>query len=167
MESLSGLQDCYWEMNTICRLKNYPIIFIKEKEYHKRVRFNDAIFQKWIQHTALCFHFENIPVHEQEIKQTDYSLFENYEEAYHKLMIELLKLQVQSAKRTIGNTFIKKIYVDGGFADNKPIYKNIGQSFSYVRNLYNPVAAWFCIGRCNRLFLQKKQEVIFYTNITL
>jgi L-fuculokinase len=103
--------------------------FQKEKEYHKTVKFDNAIFQKWIQYNGSCFHFENILIHEQQNQETIYSVFENYEEAYHKLMIELLELQMQSAVRAIGNTFIKKIYVDGGFADNDLYIKILAYHF--------------------------------------
>ncbi len=93
--------------------------FNKEKEFYNSVKFNDTIFKKWINKDTSCFHFKNITVAEKENDATDYSAFKNYEEAYHKLMIELTAVQVESALRAIGDTKIKKIYVDGGFADNE------------------------------------------------
>lgn len=45
--------------------------------------------------------------------------FSNCEEAYHHLIWGLVKLQVASLKLAIGNTRVKKIYVDGGFTANE------------------------------------------------
>lgn len=95
--------------------------FNKEKEYHKTVKFDEAVFQKLLHNHTSYFCFESIPFARNKNNKTNYKQFENYEEAYHQLMIELGELQEQSAKRAIGNTPIQKIYVDGGFADN-PVY---------------------------------------------
>ena len=48
----------------------------------------------------------------------------NYEEAYHQLMIEMVKLQVKSIESVIGeDTSIKNLFVDGGFSDNDVFMK--------------------------------------------
>ncbi|MDQ2864036.1 MAG: FGGY family carbohydrate kinase [Bacteroidota bacterium] len=103
--------------------------FHKEKKYHKTVKFYNTIFEKWIRQDKPCFYFENLLVPAKQEHATDYTPFENFEEAYHKLMIELMGLQVQSALRAIGNTSIKKIYVDGGFADNDLYIKILAHHF--------------------------------------
>ena len=41
-----------------------------------------------------------------------------FEAAYHQLIMELMEMQVHSAARAIGQTDIRRIYLDGGFADN-------------------------------------------------
>lgn len=52
-------------------------------------------------------------------EKTEYSIFDNYEEAYHKLMDELTTLQIESLKLAIGSSEIKDIYIDGGFTSNQ------------------------------------------------
>ena len=94
------------------------IHFNKEKEYHKKIKFDKAIFQKLLHNHTSYFCFVNISFSRNKNAKTDYNQFENFEEAYHQLMIELVELQALNARLAIGNTKIKKIYVDGGFADN-------------------------------------------------
>lgn len=50
---------------------------------------------------------------------TDLNWFDNYEEAYHHLVKELVEKQVQKIGLVIGSVKIDAIYVDGGFAGNK------------------------------------------------
>ena len=54
----------------------------------------------------------------------DLSSFNNYEEAYHQLMMDIIHLQVLSTDLVLHETSIKKIYVDGGFSKNE-LYMNL------------------------------------------
>ena len=59
-------------------------------------------------------------------------LFENYEEAYHQLMINIIERQVLSTKMILQNTEVKRIFIDGGFSKNS-IYMNlIAQAFPQI-----------------------------------
>ncbi len=49
---------------------------------------------------------------------TNLSQFNTYEEAYHKLVQELVDLQVDAIKLAIGKTALKKVYIGGGFVGN-------------------------------------------------
>ncbi|MCB0629099.1 MAG: FGGY family carbohydrate kinase [Saprospiraceae bacterium] len=93
--------------------------FQKEYGAHKQVRFDPVIYGKWKAASGRYFRLESIPVTEEQPEQTQYEAFQTFEEAFHRLMIELVDLQVEAAKRAIGNTAVKKLYVDGGFADNE------------------------------------------------
>ncbi|HLT72159.1 MAG TPA: FGGY family carbohydrate kinase [Cyclobacteriaceae bacterium] len=48
----------------------------------------------------------------------DPSSCSSYEEAYHHVMWGLVRIQVASIRLALGNSPIKKIFVDGGFVDN-------------------------------------------------
>ena len=79
------------------------------------------------------FHFESIALKSVRPDKTNYEQFETFEEAYHRLMFELVELQVISCRLAIGNTEIKNVYVDGGFADNEIYIKVLSYHFpSYV-----------------------------------
>lgn len=54
----------------------------------------------------------------------DLSEFENYDEAYHQLMLDLIAQQIVSTNLVIHNSPVKKIFVDGGFSKNS-IYMNL------------------------------------------
>ncbi|MFA9191273.1 FGGY family carbohydrate kinase [Flavobacterium sp. FZUC8N2.13] len=54
----------------------------------------------------------------------DLSNFENYDEAYHQLMLDLIAQQIVSTNLVIHNSPVKKVFVDGGFSKNS-IYMNL------------------------------------------
>lgn len=49
---------------------------------------------------------------------------ENFEKAYHKFMIDLVKHQIVSTSLVLNGAPVKKIFVDGGFSQN-PIYMQL------------------------------------------
>ena len=50
--------------------------------------------------------------------ETKLSLFANFEEAYHQLMLNLVQLQAISLRLAQGDTPLRKVYVSGGFCRN-------------------------------------------------
>ncbi len=102
----------------------------KEYGYHRSVKFNKEIYLKLISNSGIYFKFKEITLKRKQIYNTDFEHFESIEEAFHQLMIELMKLQVQTIKTAIGNnTDIKQIYIDGGFTDNDVFVKLMAYHF--------------------------------------
>ena len=54
----------------------------------------------------------------------DLSTFRTYEEAYHQLMLDIIKQQTISTKLIVQNSGVKNIFVDGGFGHNS-VYMNL------------------------------------------
>ncbi|MFD0861412.1 FGGY-family carbohydrate kinase [Sungkyunkwania multivorans] len=100
------------------QVKNISDHFQKPYGYHQGIKFNSDIYHKLISREDIHFHFESILLKRKEIERTQLAAFATFEEAYHQLMIELMQLQFETIKMAIGNTSIKKIYIDGGFTDN-------------------------------------------------
>ncbi|WP_339623444.1 FGGY family carbohydrate kinase [uncultured Winogradskyella sp.] len=104
--------------------------FNKPKDYHKTVIFNyDTYFEitrdfeysfKW-----KSFKDKNMPL------QTNYS-YDSFDDAYHQLMIELVRLQVESINRIVNTQSIDRLYVDGGFTDNDLYIKLLSH---YLRDM--------------------------------
>lgn len=92
--------------------------FNKPDNYHNCIKFDSKIYNSLQLNQQRYFHFGSIHLPRTQPETTDYSHFENFETAFHQLMIELTELQIQSAQQAIGRTDIKKIYIDGGFANN-------------------------------------------------
>ena len=69
---------------------------------------------------------QNIPgsFKESSFSKRDLSLFNNDEEAYHQLMIDIVEQQYNSTQLVIKGTAVKRIFVDGGFSNNS-IYMNL------------------------------------------
>ena len=51
-------------------------------------------------------------------------LIATYEEAYHQLMLDIMKGQIKSTRLILEGSDVKRIFVDGGFSKN-PIYMNL------------------------------------------
>jgi glycerol kinase len=54
--------------------------------------------------------------------------YDSFEDAYHHLMIELVKLQVENIRIAVGTHHIKRLYVDGGFSNNDIYIKLLSHS---------------------------------------
>ncbi|MDX1939328.1 MAG: FGGY family carbohydrate kinase [Saprospiraceae bacterium] len=92
--------------------------FGKAYGYHRKIKFDKALYHRLKLNELPHFHFESINLPRTQPEMTRLDVFENFKTAFHQLMIELVELQVQSVERAIGDTPIQKIYIDGGFADN-------------------------------------------------
>jgi L-fuculokinase len=64
--------------------------------------------------------------------ERELSLFTNYSEAYHQLMIDLVTQQVISTNLVLNNCPVKKIFVDGGFGKNHLYMKLLSAAFSQI-----------------------------------
>ena len=65
-------------------------------------------------------------------KEHNLNNFKTYEEAYHQLMVDIIAQQIISLKLVL-NEAIKKIFVDGGFAENS-IYMNLlAHAFPHIK----------------------------------
>ena len=89
-----------------------------EKEVFKQITFNTKLFHQLKNSNNNYFAFESLSIKRKQPIKTNYKPFGNYEMAYHQLMLELVNEQIIFAERAIEKTTIKKIYIDGGFADN-------------------------------------------------
>ncbi|UOB17785.1 FGGY-family carbohydrate kinase [Abyssalbus ytuae] len=91
-------------------------------ENHKYVKFNINIFNKISGNFKYCFkwkYFKDINMPQQtRISHT------TYQEAYHQLMMELVKLQLNNIALIKGkDASVTKLFVDGGFSDNDVFIK--------------------------------------------
>ncbi|GLR18979.1 FGGY-family carbohydrate kinase [Portibacter lacus] len=91
--------------------------FNKEYGYHRDVKFDDALYDQLTKKNKRQFHFESIP-NFSTIESTNYQSMVSFEEGFHQLMIELMEHQLIALSAAIGSKEIKKLFVDGGFADN-------------------------------------------------
>lgn len=101
----------------------------KGKGYHRNIKFDKNLYLKLAQKSLVAFHFERISIMRKQPQETQLEQFGSFEEAYHQLIIELMQLQVRAINTTLGNSEIKKIYVDGGFTDNDVFMKLLSFHF--------------------------------------
>lgn len=106
----------------------------KEYGYHREVKFDQNIYLTLIEKPAVYFKFEGISLKHLPEK-TNLETFDTFEQAYHQLLIELMELQIDTIKKAIGNSKIKKIFIDGGFTDNDVFMKLMSHHFSSFKVL--------------------------------
>ena len=85
--------------------------FSKSDDYYKTLEYDSAIVKK---------------INQNQIHSTTPKLSSctSFEEAYHLIIINLVKKQKISTELILQNTLVKNIFVDGGFGQNK-IYMNL------------------------------------------
>ena len=115
----------------------------KKKGYHRKIKFDDQLFFQLKKSPKKYFKLESIASYSNEVSKTDLANFSTFKKAYHQLMIELMELQLQTVELAIGNSSIKKIFIDGGFADNDLFVKIIAHHFGQykIRTTQSPLGS--------------------------
>jgi L-fuculokinase len=96
------------------QVKRLAAYFQKANDYYQAVEF-DARYSGGFSSDPFC-NFE-------------FSEFNDFEEAYHLLVKDIIRQQVKSTNLVLQGTPVKKIFVDGGFAKNKIYMKMLANSF--------------------------------------
>lgn len=99
-------------------------LFDRDTKYYKKIALNNS-FLRAVEGGAVANQYYPETLGNKELvadvfhpTRWDPSSCSSYEEAYHHVMWGLVQLQVASIKLALGNSPIKKIFVDGGFVDN-------------------------------------------------
>lgn len=81
-------------------------------------RFEEMSFDKSL------LNLENIEDREEDFSKQDLSVFSSDAEAYHHLILNLIKKQKRSTQLILNGSNVNRIFVDGGFSKNS-IYMNL------------------------------------------
>jgi len=99
-------------------------------DYHKSIKFDCEIYKRILGDFTYKFKWKNMV--DEDMPSETVLDFENFEDAYHHFMTELVLLQVKSIKTVAGSRRIEKLFVDGGFSDNDVFIKLLSH---YLRNM--------------------------------
>jgi sugar (pentulose or hexulose) kinase len=97
--------------------------FGKAPDFFRQVVFDENLLKRWAAERRF-FHWESLQFPDGSIASaptTDLSAFDSYEAALHRLIVEMVDLQARSLKLAAGQTDIRDVIVDGGFA-NSPLF---------------------------------------------
>ncbi len=100
------------------------------EDFHKTVKFNPDIFSEINRNPEPQFKWISI-VGKKGADKSRMS-YVQFEKAYHRLLLELVLLQVESIKATIEDPTIERLYIDGGFSDNEVFIKLLTH---YLKNM--------------------------------
>lgn len=117
--------------------------FGKEYGYHHQIKFNGKTYQKLTDKFSLKFHFESLDQRNDQPLENNFNVFDDFEEAFHQLMMELTAVQVERVKLCMGNFPVEKIYIDGGFIDNDIFVKLLTLHFNTfkIRTTKSPLGS--------------------------
>ncbi|MEZ4967018.1 MAG: FGGY family carbohydrate kinase [Saprospiraceae bacterium] len=96
--------------------------FRQSYERHRNVEPDPAVLKKLARFENPVYRWESIRMPgsgKTASPGTDLGIFSSYEEAYHQLIRELADLQVSSLYLAKGAGSATKVYIDGGFIDNR------------------------------------------------
>lgn len=99
-------------------------------DYHKTIKFDCDTFLKVVEDFKFNYRWHNMA--DENMPSKTIIAYDNFKDAYHHFMIELVTLQVKSIKTAFGDKKIKKLFVDGGFSDNDVFIKLLSH---YLRNM--------------------------------
>ena len=96
--------------------------FKKQTDYYKNVKADPVLLKKLKpKKNSVQNVNSSAMVGQSKFAKRNLYDFSNYEEAYHKLIADIMEQQVRSTNIVLKGTAVKRIFVDGGFSQN-PIY---------------------------------------------
>jgi sugar (pentulose or hexulose) kinase len=121
--------------------------FQKEKDAYSRVDFNpETVSSLKKKNTGSDLHFSSTPVSASVFARRNLSGFENFEEAYHQLMMDIMEQQVRSTQLIMPGDSIKRIFVDGGFGRNAVYMQLLAAAFPLIEVYAAKIAQASAIG---------------------
>ncbi|HUM46613.1 MAG TPA: FGGY family carbohydrate kinase [Chitinophagales bacterium] len=104
--------------------------FNKPMDYYTTVSADATLLRKTKQNTQQLQKIEQGAMSgKSAFANRDITDFKNYEEAYHQLIADIMLQQVRSTNLVLQGAPVKKIFVDGGFANNAVYMKLLAVSF--------------------------------------
>jgi sugar (pentulose or hexulose) kinase len=112
-----------------------------ESNYHYTITFNEALYQKWSADPQPYFRLESLQYPDKSIPaapETHWNLFPTVEDAFHRLMIELMRLQKEAIRLAAGSTPVQKLFVDGGFSQSDLFINLLRKDFPTAELIVSP-----------------------------
>lgn len=100
------------------------------KDYHKSVDFDQDTYFEILKDFKPMFRWIGFETKDMPLETK--IPYHRFEQAYHHLMLELVLLQVESIEIATSGDTIQKLYIDGGFSDNRIYIKLLSH---YLRNM--------------------------------
>jgi sugar (pentulose or hexulose) kinase len=94
---------------------------------HKSVTFDYGLYRRVTENYSPRFHFAYLD--RPDNPPTTDLVGQTYEHAYHQLLVELVREQKKSILAALGKTKVRKLFVDGGFSDNKTFLHLLSHHF--------------------------------------
>lgn len=115
------------------QIKRLADHFHKDVNYYKSIFYDSSLLKFQLQNATKQFHLQTTMLQQFDFEKRSLNNFETYEEAYHQLMVDIIKQQVFSTKLVLAQTPVKQIFVDGGFSVNDVYMNLLAAAFPYIK----------------------------------
>jgi sugar (pentulose or hexulose) kinase len=112
-----------------------------DQNYHHIITFDEALYEKWSEREEPLFHLQSVQYPDNSIRsavETRWDAFASFEEAFHRFMIEMMRLQSKAIKLAAGKMPINKLYVDGGFSQSDVFIHLLRKEFPTCEIIISP-----------------------------
>jgi sugar (pentulose or hexulose) kinase len=92
--------------------------FAVAEDQHRTIKADPELLRRLEQNYRPHYHFADLERRGDNPAITDYGAFPDFKTAYHQLLLELVEQQVYSLRAALGATPVRKVFIDGGFAEN-------------------------------------------------
>jgi sugar (pentulose or hexulose) kinase len=108
--------------------------FNKDENYHTRIGYDPEIISALkVSAISSTPHLPGPGPKESNFKNRSLTGFSSFEYAYHQLIFDIMKMQVESTALVISGTGVNRIFVDGGFSKNDIYMQLLADSFPGMR----------------------------------
>ena len=104
-----------------------------EPDFYKKISYDSSLTWPNLDDGLLNYHIKSLKPERfgfENKLETDYSIFEDYQSAYHALINDLTKLQIASLSLALGSSQVNSIYIDGGFSANEVFIQQMSNKLS-------------------------------------
>jgi L-fuculokinase len=108
-------------------IKRISAHFQKPGDFYKLIEYNAEIVRSLLKKADQIIINRNPG--ESIFYSRELSMFENYETAYHQLMMDIMHDQVHALQLVLEGTAVKRLFVDGGFGKNTLYMHLLAESF--------------------------------------
>jgi sugar (pentulose or hexulose) kinase len=107
------------------QIKRLAEHFNKPEDHYASVKYNSEILPS-LKKDSAATHQQgmHVSISASSFEDRGLSSFENYEQAYHQLIADIIVQQINSTQLVLNGTDVNRIFVDGGFSKN-PVYMSL------------------------------------------
>ncbi|MEJ7692659.1 FGGY family carbohydrate kinase [Daejeonella sp.] len=129
------------------QIKRLADHFNKSLDYYATVEYYPEILSSLKKDSSINYQAGmKVILHSSSFGDRDLRMFDNYEQAYHQLIFDIIVQQAASTQLVLKNTDVRRIFVDGGFSKNEVYMFMLASVFPQIEVFAASVAQASAIG---------------------
>jgi sugar (pentulose or hexulose) kinase len=129
------------------QIKRLSSFYLKDENFHSSIQYDADIISGFIKQEADSGDREGLQtIDTNTFSNRDLALYYSYEEAYHRLILDIVRQQKKSTELVLKGQNTKRIFVDGGFSKNELYMNLLASAFRQVEVFAASVAQSTAMG---------------------